>query len=158
LKNAKGFRYELQPVLLTRQWTLDQLFLELKQINGDLQRLQLACKELGEQSIKVGKEWRARSEGSQHIDVAAMTVMRCYMQDLSVQHASKQKELDDTQVQRNLLIDRIAAAKRAVEAIEAHKEKMQVAFDRVSVSNDFKISDDQWSNLQSYKAQYDNAT
>lgn len=154
----KRFRYALQPVLLTRQWALDDLLLELKDVKQQLQKLNDAYREIEENMQQAGQDWIAQSGETEGLNIDVMRALRSYVQDLSAQLQAKQNEKRVLQEQADALVDRVLEAQRGIDAVEEHKGKMKSAFDQLRASDAFKISDDQWSSLQAYKGSNGNLT
>lgn len=158
MTRGKNFQYALQPVLLTRQWALDDLLLELKEAKQQLQEAVDACRELGERMQQAGQEWMVQSDKAAGLNVELMRVLRSYIQDLSTQLLARENERADLQQQVDALVDRVVEAQRGIDAVEEHKGKMKKAFEQLRASDAFKISDDQWSSLQAYKGTNGNLT
>lgn len=149
------FRYPLEPVRLKRQWELDALLLDLSQLNGMLDTLKSDLDKMDEEERRVADEWK-RQSASDAIDVSHFMRMTHYMQELSVQREARKKELADMERQRDLLIDRVVAAQRGVDALESHRDDMKAEFIKMRQSSDFKAADDHWSTLQTRMENHDN--
>ena len=146
-RNAR-FRYALEPVLLTRQWDLDSLRMELNRVNNDLSmRNEELALVLGDIET-TANEWREQSRGAQRLGIDKFIVVTHYMSDLARQRLAKENLISELEEERDLLMERVAASQRGVEAVEDHRDKMKTAFVQLRASGDFKIADDQWSTLQ----------
>lgn len=158
MKHGKKFQYALQPVLLTRQWALDDLLLELKDLKLQLQTLTDACSEIDENMRQAGQDWIAQSAKAEGLNVNVMHALRSYVQDLSAQLTAKQTEKATLQEKLDALVDRVVEAQRGIDAVEEHKGKMKSAFDQLRASDAYKVSDELWSGLQAYKGSNGNFT
>ncbi len=154
----KRFQYALQPVLLTRQWALDDLLLELKDVKQQLQKMTDVCCEIDENMKQAGQDWIVQSGKAEGLNIDVMRALRSYVQDLSTQLQAKQNEKRVLQEQVDVLVDKLLEAQRGIDAVEEHKGKMKSAFNQLRASEAFKISDDQWSSLQAYKGSNGNLT
>jgi chromosome segregation ATPase len=153
--NAK-FRYALEPVLLTRQWDLDALLLDLNRVNSSLLKLKDELDKLDHDIRSAAHDWKQQSAASGHISVGGFTVMTHYMQDLAKQRVFKEQAIANIERERDALIDRVVTAQRGVDAVEQHRDEMKAEFVKLKLSNEFKFADDHWSTLQVRTEHHDN--
>ncbi|MFZ6646131.1 hypothetical protein ACO0LO_10470 [Undibacterium sp. TJN25] len=150
--NAR-FQYELEPILLSRQWALDALKLDLSKVNEQLRDLRQQLSDLEKVAALTVQEWKQHSGGQELISIERHMVIARYMDDLAQQCSAKEISIKETDMQREQLIDQIAHAQRGLEAIEKHRSQMKENFTKLALSHDFKQADDHWSTLQS-RAEY----
>lgn len=146
---SKGrFRYALQPVLLTRQWALDALMATLAEHNAAIAEHAALEAAVLAQHASASAEWRAIAASGQAQSVERFAMSARYTADLARQvreHAVRMAELVTA---RDSVIAEVVAARRAVDAVEQHRDDMKQQFIRQRVSADLKLADDQWNTLQ----------
>ena len=140
------FRYALQPVLLTRQWELDALMQELSVANAELAQTQQQLAQLVQQMQDVSTAWEA--ETAHGLNPARFALVTRYLAQLSQQRQEQEQILAQRQEARDELIDKVAKARRAVDAAEEHRDEELAKFTREQMSAQFKEADDQWSSAQ----------
>ena len=149
------FEYELQPVLLRRQWDLDALKLDLNKVNEALTRVTQESVELQRKAEAVGNEWKNQSLTSDNIVADRFSTVLYYLDDVArrlKEIEAKKAELDAA---RESIIDRIALAQRSLDAIEQHRDEMQERFMKQRMNIEFKVADDHWSMLQTNTENHD---
>lgn len=152
--NRNGrFRYPLEPVLLTRQWDLDALLLELNQANEALSKLKNELTAVQGNIDSCTSEWKKREGTALTVDNFA--VLTNYLQDLAKQRLCVEQKIAQQELERDALIERVVAAQRSVEAVEQHRDDMKAEFVRLRLSQDFKFADDHWSTLQTRVEKHD---
>jgi flagellar biosynthesis chaperone FliJ len=142
------FRYPLAPILLTRQWELDALLLELAEHNAAVAQQQGRLAHIEGQLAAAGADFRALTQCDTGLPVQRFTILSRYIGDVSLQIRHEQGELERLGALRDALAERVVAAQRGVEAVEKHRDEMETKFIQQRLSGDFKIADDQWSTLQ----------
>lgn len=142
------FRYPLAPILLTRQWELDALLLELAEHNAAVAQQQGRLVHFEGQLAAAGADFRALTQCDTGLPVQRFTILSRYIGDVSLQIRHEQAELERLGALRDALAERVVAAQRGVEAVEKHRDEMETKFIQQRLSGDFKIADDQWSTLQ----------
>lgn len=142
------FRYPLAPILLTRQWELDALLLELAEHNAAVAQQQGRLAHFEGQLAAAGADFRALTQCDTGLPVQRFTILSRYIGDVSLQIRHEQAELERLGALRDALAERVVAAQRGVEAVEKHRDEMETKFIQQRLSGDFKIADDQWSTLQ----------
>jgi chromosome segregation ATPase len=148
MSSNRKFHYSLAPVLLTRQWNLDALLSDLNRIASELSAKKNALSALQRDMEIACNEWKTHSDDMHGVTVDRYRVLMRYLGDLAGQCLAKEKEIDALEEERNQMIDRVATAKRAVEAIEQHRDDMRSEFMKEKMSGDFRDIDDQWSTLR----------
>ena len=142
------FRYPLAPILLTRQWELDALLLELAEHNAAVAQQQGRLAHFEGQLAAAGADFKALTACDTGLPVQRFTILSRYIGDVSLQIRREQGELERLGALRDALAERVVAAQRGVEAVEKHRDEMETKFIQQRLSGDFKIADDQWSTLQ----------
>ncbi|SFV16647.1 hypothetical protein [Pseudoduganella namucuonensis] len=138
------FRYALQPVLLTRQWELDGLLVELGEANQALAQQRRELEGLRAASAAAELEWLRTGQGQQVLSVDRFTLMARYIADCRAKQGAMEVVVAQAERARDELIERITAARRALDAVEEHRDDMRGRFVRQRQSGDFKSADDQW--------------
>jgi flagellar biosynthesis chaperone FliJ len=149
------FRYALQPVLLTRQWDLDALMLDLNRINENVQACQQAYDRLMQEIANVSLAWQAENGPESHLAVDRFVLVTRYIADLAVQRKQHEMQLAELEQERAAMIEQVAKAKRGVDAAEKHRDLMRARFIQLQLRAEFKDADDQWSNAQTRMVDYD---
>ncbi len=146
--NKRRFEYALEPVLLTKQWDLDALLIELGALNEQVAQHQAALERLREQQAKADGQWRALSASSAAMSVEQFELVRRYAHDLALQATKAQETLATSERERDATIERVVLSQRSVEVFEEHREHMKERFTQLRLSGEFKLADDQWNTLQ----------
>jgi len=156
--SRKGkFRYPLAPVLLKRQWDLDALLLELGEVNSHLLTLGAELEAIDNDVRKASEHWkRQASQGV--LDISRFCLATQYVQDLATRQAACENAMAEKERQQLALIERIAIAKRATEAVAMHRDEMKAEFIKMRLREDFRAADDQWSALQARRGNHDSGT
>lgn len=148
MSQGARFRYPLNPVLLTRQWELDALLVELGEQNAALARQESVLGHLQQQLGAASADFKALSDSAASLPVQRFAILSRYMGDLAQQIRHEQAELARLGEVRDELAARVLSSQRGVEAIEQHRDEMESKFNQQRLSGEFKIADDQWSTLQ----------
>ncbi|MBI1890123.1 MAG: hypothetical protein HYS18_05725 [Burkholderiales bacterium] len=148
------FRYSLDPVLKTRKWERDALQADLVRINDTLAAIRKEIQSIQSDIEVAAIEWKMQSEKPQHFAVDRFAILTNYMRDLGAQRHLKEKSAAELEAQREALIDQVTASQRGVEAVERHREQKKANFDKLQLSEECKIADDQWSTLQHHVAEH----
>ncbi len=144
---TRRFRYALEPVLMTRQWDLNNLLVELGEKNEELAEEQNKLVNLQENVNTAYQDWRKLEGRQQGLSVEQLTMYSRFVADLLAQVAVMQSTIAELTTQRDELIDKVVAAQKAVEAFEQHRDEMKEKFMQLRLSGDFKIADDQWNTI-----------
>lgn len=142
------FRYPLAPILLTRQWELDALLLELAEHNAALAQQQARAGHLAGQLAAAGADFKALAGLDATLSVQRFQILSRFIGDVTLRLKVEQDECERLAVLRDALAERVVAGKRGVEAVEKHRDEMEGKFIQQRLSGDFKVADDQWSTLQ----------
>lgn len=142
------FRYALDPILLTRQWSLNALLVELGESNEKIAIEQKNLALLKEKVNTAYAEWQALSNVAQVVSVQRFAMHNHYIGDLLTQVKKLELHIEQQNKERDELIEKVVAAQRAVEAVEQHRDEMKARFVKLRLSGDFKIADDQWNTIQ----------
>ena len=155
MSRQSGFRYSLQPVLLRRQWDLDALKLDMNRVNDALAKLSQERADLQRESEQVGIAWKNQSTSAVNIVVERLTTVVYYLEDLTRQIKERNAKIDELNMERESLIDRIALAQRSLDAIEQHRDEMNELFMKQLLNKEFKAADDHWTTLHSRMEHHD---
>jgi hypothetical protein len=142
------FLYPLQPLLLTRQWDLDALLVELGEQNAALAATSAAIAELRAKLAQAGAEWERQRAGGALLPVAQFAMFTRFMGQLGGQLREREAALAEQNAARDALVERMAQSQRALEAVEEHRDGELARFIQARLSGDFKLADDQWNTLQ----------
>lgn len=145
------FRYGLAPLLLTRQWDLDALLVELGEHNAALARQQQDIAQLRAGAAALAAEWNGMNGAGKALSVERFARMTHFLSDLSRRTRDGEAALEDMVLARDELATRVVGAQRALEAVQEHRDEMKSKFVQLRLSGDFKIADDQWNTLQAGK-------
>lgn len=143
MSEARGFRYALQPVLLTRRWHVEQLQRDLAALNADLGAAAAACEHWRAQVASGRRDWEALAGATQ--DVQAYLRCSAYLAWLATQSAAAEADLAALAVRRDDAIDAVRAAQRALDAVEQHRQQVQRQFVRNRLNIQYRATDDLWS-------------
>ncbi len=144
---SRRFRYALEPILMTRQWALNALLLELGEQNEALTQAQNKLANLQGTVNTAYQQWQALTSASQGLSVDGFVMHNRYIADCLAQVKARQDEITKLNQARDELIEKVVAAEKAVEAVEQHREEMHAKFLQLRASGDFKIADDQWNTI-----------
>lgn len=140
--NNGGFHYALQPILLTRQWALDRLRMDLAESNVAWSEQDRVVRGLLQRQQASMDEWNGLNGATHSVD-SFMRLSR-YIDDCGRQVKVQQRLLDELAQHRDALIDQVCHAQQALEAMQKHRQEMQSQFRQARASLDFKDADDQW--------------
>lgn len=144
----RRFRYPLAPILLTRQWELDALLIELGEHNAALAQQQGRVAQLQGQLATAGAQFQALSGSEASLSVQHFALLSRYIGDLTLRLRPEQAEAARLAGLRDALAERVMASRRGIDAVEKHRDEMEDKFVQQRLSGDFKIADDQWNTLQ----------
>lgn len=146
------FSYPLEPVVLQRRWALDALLRELSECNDVLAQRNVEREALLSQMAQTSREWKTLGSDGGSVHVERFMLLSRYM-------AERQRQLDHmTQViaqlalERDQVVDKVAAGRRALDAIEDHRDEMRQLFIKSRLSDEFKNADEQWNGSQTIRA------
>jgi chromosome segregation ATPase len=147
------FRYGLEPVLQTRRWELDRLRTELADCNAVLSARRTAQQAAQQELQALQGDWLALSGGGQLLAVDRFTRLSHYIAERQAHARAVAQALAEVEQQNGELMDEVRSAQAALEAIEAHRDKMQAQFVQHSLSGACRVADDQWIISQTGKEQ-----
>lgn len=139
------FRYPLEPVLLTRQWVRDALLADLSRVNASISAMRHALALLRRQSDDTAGAWNQRPGATNDLSPGAFHLVTEYLRDMARQSAARQATLDALELEAEGIVEKLAAAGRALQAVERHRDRLHNAFRQARVGIEFKLADEQWS-------------
>jgi hypothetical protein len=146
-RNAR-FRYPLEPILLTRQWELDALLVELGEHNAAVAAQAARVGGLQAELAAAGAEFNALAGSGATLSVQRFLIVSRYVGDVTLRLRGEQAELERLEALRDAQAERVVASRRGVDAVEKHRDEMKDKFVQQRLSGEFKVADDQWSTLQ----------
>lgn len=152
---SKRFRYPLEPVFLTRQWARDALVADLSRINASISALRADQATLSREAGETATAWNKRSCARNDFSPDAYAVVTAYIRDRARQIAARQCTLDALDRDATAVAEKLAAASKALEAVEKHRERARQELDKASARADCKLADEQWSARPSCKDQHE---
>lgn len=158
MTRTAAFRYALEPILLTRQWDVEALLLELSGRNAAIDAARGELTMLQSRSTAGAAEWAATVATAPALPVQRFALHARYMGDLAAQCDRRQTGLNLLEAERDELVARIVLAQRALEAVERHRDDMKARFAQARASGEFKTADDQWNTLHSRELGHDCAS
>jgi len=145
------FRYALEPIALQREWALDALLRELSDCNVELARRRADCDAEHARIAQAGQEWKALGRDGQLVQVERFALLARYLADRRQVLLELDRLQQEVQQRRDELIAGVAGARRALDAVEEHRDQMRKEFVRARLSGEFKDADDQWNVLQTVR-------
>jgi flagellar export protein FliJ len=139
------FRFPLQPVLLLRQWDRDALLADLSRINASIFTLRAELASLAGEAGDTAHAWTRRARASSDFHAGDLAVVTTYLRDKSQQSAVRQSTLDALDRDAAAVVEKVAAASKALQAVERHRDRLRKDFDQARASTDYKLADEQWS-------------
>lgn len=154
----EGFRYALEPLRLTRSWALDAALAALAAHNGRLAERHAALAQVLEQMAQARAGWLA-AQAAQADDAALalgpMALLARYLQDGARRRHALECELAALESERATLAQAAAAARRALDAVEEHRDDARRAHRRARAEADLKTADDHWNVLHGRRAEHE---
>lgn len=145
------FRYALEPIALRRRWALDALLRDLSDCNVELARRRTECDAVLAQADLAAQEWRAIGAGAA-VGVERFALLARYLAERRRVAQTMEGAIAQLRRQRDEVIDHIAAARRALDAVEEHRGEMRAEFIKTRLSGEFKDADDRWNVLHIVRA------
>jgi hypothetical protein len=145
---ASRFRYALEPIALQRRWTFDELQRQLGERNAELARECAARDAVLAQVAGAGEEWKALGAGGQVVTAERFALIARYLAERRAQAEQMALAIATLQEALDALVGRMVAARRALDAVEEHREQMREEFIKARLSGEFKVADDQWNVLR----------
>ena len=148
MSRGARFRYPLEPILLTRRWELDGLLAELAEHNAALAAQAGRVGQLQGELDAAAAEIKSVAASQDGLPVQRFLILSRYVGDVAQRLRGEQLELERLAGLRDAMAERVMAGRRALEAVEKHRDEMKDKFVQQRLSGDFKVADDQWSTLQ----------
>jgi flagellar export protein FliJ len=143
MSDRRGFRYALQPVLMTRRWHREQLQRELGELTAELRRHDAHLDALSAQSVEGYSEWTGLAQAPHGVDT--FLLHHWFLSGLQTQMEAERDEIRELELLRDALVARLETAQRALEAMEEHRSDMEKAFVKERMSQEFKQADETWN-------------
>ena len=153
--SGKRFRYALEPVRLTRQWALDELLMTLAGHNAAVAQADAALQALRSELEAARQHWLASQSDGRTLALEQFALLSRYLHDGAARAVATERQLAQLQEERDATLAQVASARRALDAVEEHRDGERDAFRRARSSGDFKLADDHWSVLQSRGEQHE---
>jgi chromosome segregation ATPase len=147
------FRYGLEPVLQTRRWELDRLRTELADCNAVLAMRRAEHSAAQQELLALQGDWQALSGGGQLLEVDRFMRLSQYIAERQAHARAVAQALAEVEQKNGELMDEVSSTQAALEAIEAHRAKMQAQFVQHSLRGACRVADDQWIISQTGKGQ-----
>lgn len=148
MSGARGFRYSLQPLLLTRRWEMESLMIELGEHNAALAETAAAIAGLRERMAAASADWRQQQGAGVVLQMTQMSMFTRFMGELNERCAGYEALQARQVMARDALVDRVAGSQRALEAIEDHRDDEREGFSRHRQQGELRLADDQWNTLR----------
>lgn len=149
---AAQFRYVLEPIALQRRWALDALMRDLGECNHALAQRRAEHDAVLARIALAGDEWKALGNGGEAVRVERFALLSRYLGECQRQAQGIEQALVLLRRQRDVVIEQVGVAQRAVDAVDEHRGEMYKAFTNRRLSGEFKDADDQWNVLQTMRA------
>lgn len=146
-----GFKYALEPVRLTRKWSLDALLADLGSLNASLSGSKSRLSKVVDEMAAASGEWKKLASAKNGFDAANLKAMNDYIRHLSDRHTVLKEEVAKLEEERNMLIDQVSRSKKELDAVEQHHERMQSSFLQTRLRVDLKSADHHWNALHARK-------
>jgi flagellar biosynthesis chaperone FliJ len=151
-----GFRYALEPIVLQRQWAIDEARRALADCNAALAERRAACELLQQQVKQAELQWQALGAGQRVLSVDQFVLVSRYLAERRGHLRQAQQAEQRQQEQCDQVVEQLLAARRQLDAVEEHKDGMWKQFVQQRLSEEFKVADDQWNVLQAGIAEHGN--
>ncbi len=155
MAGPRGFRYALEPVLLTRQWALDALLRELADCNALLAQRRAAHAAVQAQLAQASADWQRLGADGAPVSVDRYALLSRYLAERAGQGRALALAVAEQEQARDGLIAQVAAARRGVDAVQRDRERRCAQFVRAGQSAACKVADDQWNGMQARREQHD---
>jgi flagellar biosynthesis chaperone FliJ len=152
---SKAFRYALEPLRLTRSWTVDELLAELASCNNHVAQQRGALDMLQAELAQLRSDWLAGQATGAPLALGRMALLSRYLQDGTHRQADMQRRLDLLEAERSEKAQQVVTARRALDAVEKHRDGEQLAFRRARANADLGTADDHWNVLHGGEREYD---
>lgn len=149
------YRYPLEALRLTRQWALDDA---LAALGEHLARLAARRRDLDAllgQLAQVRADWLAAQAGGAALALGQLDLLARFLADGTRRRLDIEQELAALEAERAAAAARADAARRALDAVEEHREGQQRAYRRACADAELKAADDGWNAQHGRKAQHE---
>ncbi|SDF63971.1 hypothetical protein SAMN05428966_11867 [Massilia sp. PDC64] len=153
--SGRRFRYALEPLRLTRSWAVDELLAELAGYNERVAAQRAALDGLRAQLAQVRSDWLAGQTGGAPLRLERIALLARYLQDGGRREAEMAGSLAALETERDAVVARVAAARRALDAVEEHRGEARLAFLRARAKTDLDGADEHWSVLHGRRAEHE---
>jgi hypothetical protein len=143
--STQGFRYALEPVLLTRTWTLRDWQTALADCNVRLLRQEGVRAALQARHAAVIEDWDKLSASGAILSVERFSASSTYLADLQLQLDAAILAEQEIGSEQLALMQEVAHAQRALEGVEEHRDAALEEFRSQRSAAEFKAADDQWN-------------
>jgi len=143
MSSPRGFRYGLQPVLLTRRWLYERLQRDLGDVNRVLRQHEEVLRRVQRECDAACAEWVALTHAEYRPD--EFLRHHGFIARLREEEGRCHDLLRDTRQRRDAIIDELVGVRRALEGIERHRMQMQSEFLRELMNQEYKQVDDNWN-------------
>jgi len=151
----EGFRYVLEPLRLTRSWALDAALAELAALNGHIAEQRAAHDEVLRQMAHARAGWLAAQADGAALALGPMALLGRYLQDGARRRLELERRLAALDGEREVLALQASNARRALDAVEEHRDGARRAYRRVRADADLKTADDHWNLLHGRRAEHE---
>ena len=142
MSRSRAFHYPLQPVLLTRRWHFEQLQRDLGDLYAEIQEADTDQAALEARCRESHAAWEASAATEQNPQMYLRSHQHFQALD------SEKLEIEERQAKlaerRELLIDALQQARRALDAVEAHRAQAKMQVERERLNKDYRETDDLW--------------
>lgn len=155
MSGGKRFRYQLEPLRLTREWALDAARLALTRQNTELAEAEQASAEARQRLAQAQEQARALVATGQALPVQSLQQHGRYLGwlDGAARQTEQQRLLQ--QQERDALAGQLATAQRALDGLERHRKQMRQAFRRTLAQDEARQTDELWAVLQAGRNGHD---
>lgn len=151
----EGFRYALEPLRLTRSWALDAALAGLAAHNGRIAERRAALEQVLEQMAHARAEWLAAQATGTALALGPMALLGRFLRDGARRRLGLERELAELESERVLLAQQAEAARRALDAVDQHRDDARRAYRRARAEADLKTADDHWNVLHGRRAEHE---
>jgi flagellar export protein FliJ len=142
--DARGFSYELDPLRRKRQWELELAVTALQQANARAHSARTALEAWEIRFAAARVEWVRRIARDASLDAASHHRASAYLADLMRRIDEARLGVENADGERDLCLEHVAQAHRAMEAIERHRKDALEQFRRDAIRAAYAEADDQW--------------
>jgi flagellar biosynthesis chaperone FliJ len=153
--SGKSFRYALEPLRLSRSWSVDELLAELGGHNERIAVQRRSLEALLEQLALVRSDWMSGQTNGAPLALGRMALLSRYLHDGARRQTEMKRRLDALETERDAAAQRLVEARRALDAVEEHRDEQRLAFRRARANGDLKAADEHWNVLHGREREHD---